>query len=75
MKKRLPKMKNDRAARALLKKDLSDFISPDLHMEAIGLPPLRIERSEGVSLFEAGSAGRCRLVALRRPTALIFWMS
>ena len=29
MKKRLPKLKSDRAAKELLKKDLSDFISPD----------------------------------------------
>jgi predicted DNA binding CopG/RHH family protein len=30
MKKRLPKMKTDRAARALLKQELSDFTSPDV---------------------------------------------
>jgi predicted DNA binding CopG/RHH family protein len=29
MKKRLPKLKSDRAAKELLKKDLSDFILPD----------------------------------------------
>lgn len=29
MKKRLPKTKSDRAAQALLKKDLADFISPE----------------------------------------------
>lgn len=29
MKKRLPKMKSDRAAKSILKKDLSEFISPE----------------------------------------------
>ena len=29
MTKRLPKLKSDRAVKTLLKKDLSDFISPD----------------------------------------------
>lgn len=29
MSKRLPKMKSDRAAKNLLKKDLSDFLSPE----------------------------------------------
>lgn len=29
MSKRLPKMKNDRAAKAMLKNDLTDYISPE----------------------------------------------
>jgi predicted DNA binding CopG/RHH family protein len=30
MSKRLPKMKSDRAAKAMLKKDLTDYISPEI---------------------------------------------
>ena len=36
-------------------------------MEAIGLPPLRIERSEGVSFFWANAAGCCKLTGTQAP--------
>ena len=39
-------------------------------MEAIGLPPLRIERSEGVSFFwanAANAAGCCKLTGTQAP--------